>query len=843
MPAKPQHMSENQDKSDDLIAELAKLMATNAKGGEDEARPSVIKLTPLSEATVPPPAPVRIPGMEMPKPEPKLDAPSRESTPPAEPTVSSGASQSAPSSTPAESSTSIPPSPGPVRIPGMEKPAIAVAPAAPPLAVVPPAAAAASAPANAAPPRSSLSSTLPTGPADFSRLSAAGTPPPAKPAAPLPGAVSADFPQVTPPISAKTEPHSTPKAPETSAAPEGDSFDFDFGFGAQHPSGQGADSPSIREIAQAEDPIADLIAAELDASEQTTDAAKPAAAPSVFPASVKAIPARSFGNPAAAGQVLVARPAASRPEPAPESRAKALPPSSQPPQSDRFAVAPVFGLGGKPATPTTPSVDPSAVAPAVAAPPAAPQAPKPPRSDDPMDEIESLIGDAVRTSMAAQPTRAESENRQQAAPVVPPLTTGFAPRRAGLKDNEPPMESADSADAAILAAAAASGADVDRIELDDPNQRADDGRRHRRMRVKPPGTRSFFGGPRQYVGLAVAGTLLLAAGFGLYWVLGMGPSDPSSAPVLSADATPAKQDPVTVPSATAPVRSVVFDEISGVSANAGGETLVSRDETADATVAEVARVETPAGADSSESGLANRKVRTVTVRPDGTIVSGDDTVAGGEALPVDRPNVPELPGGAVQPSELLTASAAGSGETATGQDQIAALVSGGAGDAPAENVELAALAPPAGESVNPSIVVPGLQAPIPMPRPADRSALASAGSTSAPVASTAAVTPNAPASTPLVAVTQPAASTGSNAAAYVQLSSQRTEADAQASLRSVQSRWGNLFQGGSLEIQRADLGQRGIYYRVRLPASSLQSANQICASIKSNGGDCFATGS
>ena len=36
------------------------------------------------------------------------------------------------------------------------------------------------------------------------------------------------------------------------------------------------------------------------------------------------------------------------------------------------------------------------------------------------------------------------------------------------------------------------------------------------------------------------------------------------------------------------------------------------------------------------------------MRPDGTIVSGDEAVAGNEVLPVDRPTVPELPGGALE---------------------------------------------------------------------------------------------------------------------------------------------------------------------------------------------------
>ena len=64
-------------------------------------------------------------------------------------------------------------------------------------------------------------------------------------------------------------------------------------------------------------------------------------------------------------------------------------------------------------------------------------------------------------------------------------------------------------------------------------------------------------------------------------------------------------------------------------------------------------------------------------------------------------------------------------------------------------------------------------------------------------------------------------SSGGNGGTYVQLSSQRSEAEAQASLRNVQSRYGSLFGGNSLEIQRADLGQKGIYYRVKLPTGKV----------------------
>src|SRR5690606_3084583 len=87
------------------------------------------------------------------------------------------------------------------------------------------------------------------------------------------------------------------------------------------------------------------------------------------------------------------------------------------------------------------------------------------------------------------------------------------------------------------------------------------------------------------------------------------------------------------------------------------EQLVSRDQsTSEEGSSQVSRVIPPA---SAEGGIANRKVRTVTVRPDGTIVSSDNAVAGSEALPVDRPAVPALPGAAADAGQNLQIASAG----------------------------------------------------------------------------------------------------------------------------------------------------------------------------------------
>jgi len=838
MPAKPQQMSDSQEKSDDLIAELAKLMASNAQGSESEAKPTVIKLAPLGEATVASPGPIRIPGMDV----------------PAAPVSSAPA----------------------VRIPGMEKPAGVDLPPPIPTASATPepkpttqfdfGKAPAAAPVIAPEPLSNWQSRTVQKPV---QPAPAPVPQPVVQSAPMPAQGAAPA-----PVSARLEPTisvapavqaaPSPVAAEPKPAPpsEGDHFDFDFGFSSGD---DAADDRPQSEVQQPRvddspavtpdyDPIADLIAAELDAAQAepaTLEAPKvaPMPAAAVFPASVEAIPARNFGNTTAAqASVLVARPAgspASRATPTAPVSFRPLPQAPRAAESDKFAIAPVFGLGGKPA-PSVPAAAPVPARPAAMVPGPVSSAPVPavtnaPRHDgDPMDEIESLIGEAVRIELSGPDKPAVQrlpQTQAPMAPVVPPLTTGFAPRRAGLKDNEPQMKSAE---AAILAAAAATGAQVGRID-----SATEEDRTYKRVKMKPQKA-NVFGGMRQYVGMAVAGTLLLAAGFGLYWVLGMGRGD-GSAPVLTADATPAKQVPAATATTTAePARSVVFDEIDGVAAVDSAETLVSRDETAGASVTDVARVVTPETSDSTESGLANRKVRTVTVRPDGTIVNGDEAVAGTEVLPVERPNVPEVPGVSTEPSDLLTAAVATDTSGAAAEpgamqpqelDPIAAAIAGGATEEPA-TIDVAALAP---TNTTPAVFDASIVAPTPMPRPADRSALAARVAPTAP-----AVEPNAPAPLPLVDLIEPAAqpavaNSGGSAAAYVQISSQPTEADAQASIRAVQSRWGSLFDGSQLFIQRADLGAKGIKYRVRLPASSLQEATQICASIKANGGDCFAT--
>ncbi|MCW5722181.1 MAG: SPOR domain-containing protein, partial [Devosia sp.] len=495
---------------------------------------------------------------------------------------------------------------------------------------------------------------------------------------------------------------------------------------------------------------------------------------------------------------------------APQASEAAIAPSPIPDapvrDNDVFGVPPVFGLGSaQPAPPPQPVAEPEkpmAAEPAiddVIAQAQAVSAPVEPKGEpDPLDEIERLIGPAVRgehRSPAPSPAL-----RSLATPTLPPEPT---PAPASEKLRSAPVASVDDA---ILAAAATSGARVEWVEPEISARIADVEEdvapRARNNRV--------LGMTRSLAGPLVAMLLLAVAAVGLYAVLGLGSGTPDGpAPLLMADTAPIKEVPTPDPEASQASQSVVFNEIAG--GNTGeGEQLVSRDQ------ADVEEVNGFVPSTGTDEGLVNRKVRTVTVRPDGTIVSGSEGVAGATMLPVDRPSVPDVPGADFSTPELI-----GSVDpSATAAENAAAQ---------------AIAAAPAVVPVRPGSFVPavdltgkviaGKTAPVPLVRPAN-------------LPSVAATTPQAAApATPTQS--SAVASSVNSAPAYVQLSSQRTEEAARQTAQTIASRFGPLFGGASLEVQRVDLGERGIFYRVRVPADSLQSAITLCNNVKAAGGDCF----
>jgi hypothetical protein len=87
---------------------------------------------------------------------------------------------------------------------------------------------------------------------------------------------------------------------------------------------------------------------------------------------------------------------------------------------------------------------------------------------------------------------------------------------------------------------------------------------------------------------------------------------------------------------------------------------------------------------------------------------------------------------------------------------------------------------------------------------------------------------------------QPAPGGASSGGSYVvQISSQRSEADAQASFRALQGKFPTVLGSRAPLIKRADLGDKGVYYRAMVgPFASSEEAAQVCGNLKTAGGQC-----
>lgn len=77
----------------------------------------------------------------------------------------------------------------------------------------------------------------------------------------------------------------------------------------------------------------------------------------------------------------------------------------------------------------------------------------------------------------------------------------------------------------------------------------------------------------------------------------------------------------------------------------------------------------------------------------------------------------------------------------------------------------------------------------------------------------------------------------------VQVSSQKTEADAQASYKALQGKFPTVLGSRPPLIKRADLGEKGVFYRAMVgPFGSRDEAVQVCTNLKAAGGQCVIQG-
>jgi sporulation related protein len=296
--------------------------------------------------------------------------------------------------------------------------------------------------------------------------------------------------------------------------------------------------------------------------------------------------------------------------------------------------------------------------------------------------------------------------------------------------------------------------------------------------------------------LAVIGT---AGAFGYRALFGSS-SVSGPPPVIKAESAPSKVVPASTGSQS---NKQITDRINDKGL---GEKLVSREEQPVAIMPQDPPPPSsmPAAAPSSQGngvvGTDPKKVRTIAIRPD----QGTSDPAPQAAAP--PPPSPPQPAAAPTPVRVIPTARPAQ---------------------PQQPARAANNPPPAADTAEAE------PAPAPRQAAAPRSANAPLSlSPNAPAARAAA--PAAPSRT---ASLPPAASGGGSY--LVQVSSQRSEAEAQTAFQSLQSKFPSQLGGKQAVIRKVELGEKGTYYRAMVPAGDAAEANQMCSGMKAAGGSCL----
>jgi hypothetical protein len=219
----------------------------------------------------------------------------------------------------------------------------------------------------------------------------------------------------------------------------------------------------------------------------------------------------------------------------------------------------------------------------------------------------------------------------------------------------------------------------------------------------------------------------------------------------------------------------------------------------------IAQVLQESGIDDSVevAAVAPRKVRTMIVKADGTLVPREDPEPAAEA-PAAQPAgnahsaaTPEATG-TVPAAAATPTAAAPAADSSQAPGEAAAPAAGTTASATPDSVPLA----PARPSDQPVDIVGEVKA--------DQ-----------------------------VAALAPAAA--ANGAWSMQIASQPSEGAAQSSYQDLLRRYGNVLEGRPANIVKAEIAGKGTFWRVRVPAGSRSDAINLCENYKSAGGNCFVS--
>lgn len=310
------------------------------------------------------------------------------------------------------------------------------------------------------------------------------------------------------------------------------------------------------------------------------------------------------------------------------------------------------------------------------------------------------------------------------------------------------------------------------------------------------------------VALAVLGT----AGAFAYRVLFNGPSVPATPPVIKANTAPTKVVPA-APAADASSGKLIYDRVGERSQT---ERLVPREEPP---------LDVKAAPPPPRVVLSNPAAAPVAPARQAAPAAPPASAAPAFA--------PAAPAGSIQPPVATPAASTEPKKVRTlviRPDQPAAAPA--VAPAPAAPQPRAAEPEPVVQSAPPAPV--RTAAPRPQAAPGDANAplslIPQTGAAPRGTMRTAAAGPARPA-----VLSSPAG----EGVYSVQVTSRRSEPEAQASFRALQAQFPNLLGSRQAVIRRADLGEKGVYYRALVGSfASADEASQLCRDLKAAGGEC-----
>lgn len=226
--------------------------------------------------------------------------------------------------------------------------------------------------------------------------------------------------------------------------------------------------------------------------------------------------------------------------------------------------------------------------------------------------------------------------------------------------------------------------------------------------------------------------------------------------------------------------------------------------------------------------------------PDRMAPGGAEKIVPREEAPVDVNAAPRV----VFPPLGTNANPPSTASVAPGAKPAPAAANGVlAGDEPRKIKTLSVKGDAADVAATPAPKPATTPRPIPSPAaaraPAPSTATNANASANAPLSLSPQGAQPAPADTRTRVASTNAAASSAGGSYVVQVSSQRNEADAQASYRALQGKFPSVLGSRPPLIKRADLGDKGVYYRAMVgPFASSEEAAQVCGSLKSAGGQC-----